>query len=840
MVSVYKKLSRWIYAGVVLKTLGLISAFLASMVLFGWHLDHPFLVAFGGDTATHYHSAIALLFAGAALIAVAFKYENLAITLGVVTGVFGLLAIAPFYLGGAVGLAVAPVRSDWVDVLKLPSRVSVGTILCLFICSGSFLLSSRFLRGNSLVWAVCGSVVSAVAIVSCFGHLAVLPGLYMWTEHAPMSVVEGICFLFLGAGLLVLSWRTEVEQQTQWWRWLPVPIFVGIFTATLVICQALLVQQQVELSPIEGTLSVLESRLPASIFGLGLFLAGLISFLVHLAQTVSRRAREAELANDHLKASDDHLRRQSVELMRAREQALLASKHKSEFLASMSHEIRTPMSTVVGVTELLLRDKLTSEQRENVQIIHYASNSLLSLINDILDFSKIESGRFGLDSTNFDLVELVKLTIDMLKPLAKQKQLSLDVSLDSNLHNEIQGDPNRLRQILVNLVGNAIKYTHDGGVRVSIEQISSRNEQIILKVEVSDSGLGISPEFQSQIFEQFERGVNPVNPNPAGTGLGLAISKRLVDLMGGTIGVESDPGKGSTFWFTAKFEKAVGNVPRVLRKRAVRRGKRKRILIVEDNPLSQRVTGKLLETLGFEVKVAGDGQDALELLREEPFDAVLMDCEMPRMDGYEATQRFRSYEHANASGHTPIIGLTAHAAGSNRRTCMDVGMDDFLVKPVGIGMLAEVIDTWTLSAMHKPKLEKTSSKDKTQPATDHRVDLSNITSLVSLHHLEDPDFVPDLLRMFRQNIANGLDKIKKSLKAHDFNFVGEEAHRMKSGCADLGARKMVTLCQELEDAADLKNKKLCNKWLNDLCDEHPKAIEILEREVKRSHSGEAA
>ena len=385
-----------------------------------------------------------------------------------------------------------------------------------------------------------------------------------------------------------------------------------------------------------------------------------------------------------------------IELMKARQAAEAASRAKSEFLANMSHEIRTPLNGVVGMLELARSTNPPPEQREFLEIAREAAESLLSVINDILDFSKIEAGRLELEEVPFDVAETIKRATQIMSASAEKKQLELIYEFAPDIPRLLLGDPVRFKQVLLNLLSNAIKFTPQGRIRVTahVKRASDDNDKVVVHCSVSDSGIGIPAEKQNAIFEAFSQADASTTRKFGGTGLGLAISSSIVHAMGGDIRVESEPGTGSTFHFHVTLEAAKNSSssmepPAIIaRSTAAIRGLN--ILLAEDNLINQKLAVGLLTRLGHRVVVAVNGIDALAKLKEQKFDLVFMDVQMPEMDGLAATAAIRTQEEATGP-RTTIIAMTAHAIKGDRELCLEAGMDDYIAKPISSEAINAVI-----------------------------------------------------------------------------------------------------------------------------------------------------
>ncbi|MDZ7742566.1 MAG: response regulator [Bacteroidota bacterium] len=381
------------------------------------------------------------------------------------------------------------------------------------------------------------------------------------------------------------------------------------------------------------------------------------------------------------------LQNSNEELKHAKEEAERNSFLKSLFLATMSHEIRTPMNGIIGVIDLIRRSELTEDQLELINIIDISGNNLLSIINDILDFSKIEAGQVQLEKAKFNIYRIIDETVKLLKIKADERENKLITEIDPSVPKFVMGDALRLKQIIINLTNNALKFTKRGEVKIKAYLVSEFENKQKLKFEVIDDGIGISEEGKKKLFKSFSQVAESTQRQYGGTGLGLVISKNLTELMDGEIGVESVEGDGSTFWFTSVFEKsddeetASSAETTEAEKDRDKQDQKLSILLVEDNKINQKVALASLKPYKHQVDVADNGKVALDKFREHVYDLIIMDLQMPVMDGYTATKEIRKIEEEIGRSKTRIVALTANAMAEEREKCMNIGMDDFITKP---------------------------------------------------------------------------------------------------------------------------------------------------------------
>jgi len=433
-----------------------------------------------------------------------------------------------------------------------------------------------------------------------------------------------------------------------------------------------------------------------------------------LETAVAQRTRELSLEKQRVIEEKARAEQQNLEIERLLKEAQQASRSKGEFLANMTHEIRTPMNGVIGMTDLVLATPLTPEQRDHLETARLSAASLLTILNDVLDFSKIEAGCMELSPIEFSLRQTIRETAKMFSVAVAEKKLTLEVAVEEAIPENVVGDPDRLRQVLLNLIGNAIKFTESGGVTVTVNTQAHEKDHLIARFAVRDSGIGIPVNKQELIFEAFRQADGSTTRKYGGTGLGLSICSRLVEMMGGSIRVESEPGRGSTFLFTVRLGMVSEAAPDRPTDAASLRNMLSAIgmsesrdqlcvLLAEDNLINQRVALRLLEKRGHRVVLAATGREALDWVARENFDLILMDVQMPDMDGIETTLLIRQRERERG-GYTPILALTAHTMKGDRERCLEAGMDGYVRKPIDALHFLELVEETAARAV-KPEVK---------------------------------------------------------------------------------------------------------------------------------------
>ncbi len=525
--------------------------------------------------------------------------------------------------------------------------------------------------------------------------------------------------------------------------------------------------------------------------------------------------RVAELEDTQIRLEEQAgvLRELSEQLSIERDRAQVAAKAKTDFLATMSHEIRTPMNGVLGMLHLLADTELSGEQRDLTETASVSAESLLTIINDILDVSKLEEGRVELEAVDFDLFDLVHRVVALFKIQASEKQLQMLSEFPPDLPRFIRADPTRVRQILVNLVGNAIKFTNEGAVTIALSYGRDPSGDLLIRVMVRDTGIGISPESQVRLFERFSQADSSTTRQYGGSGLGLAISKQLSEIMGGQIGVDSVENAGSVFWFT--FRAQTGNAETVNSKKLLAEADAQnmrvlRVLVAEDNAINRKMITTLFTRRGHTVEVAENGRLALERVQDGEFDVVLMDIQMPEMDGIQAMQAIRALDGEKRS--IPIVALTANAVAGDRQRYLEAGMDDYVSKPVDPEELFTAVNRVVVPKREStdiddepgvcPNSGATSSEEESTASMSTPLSAMPIFDEGKLQRMREAlgeDSLSELLSDVPGETARLLQDLQGALAKGDFDAAQDHAHTIKGLASNFAAVRIALLAKDVED-----------------------------------------
>jgi len=509
------------------------------------------------------------------------------------------------------------------------------------------------------------------------------------------------------------------------------------------------------------------------------------------------------------------------ELIKAKEFAEDVAKIKSQFLANMSHEIRTPLNGIVGLSKLLSNTELTSKQEEYLNAIATSSDSLLVIINDILDISKIEAGKMTFEKKDFKLTELVSSVVDIFERRIEEKELKISFEIDKNIPEPLSGDAIRLNQILYNLIGNAVKFTENGKIEIKIHSVEQKLNDILLSISVKDTGIGISEDKQQEIFDAFTQAKGETTRKYGGTGLGLAIVKNLVELQGGSVGVNSILDQGSEFNVNIRYDLSKSNETDFNVSNQNRRECSElnclagiRILLAEDNLINQLVTNDLLIDMNAKVSIANNGKEAIDLLNIESFDLVLMDMQMPEMDGYQAMKFIRK-KSSKTIRSIPIIALTAHAIEGEDQKCKQAGANEYISKP----FLPEELFT---------KIGELITKCNTLPSIQIDIRSFNITNLKKFTGGKT-ELISSTLKLLKDSLQEDVELLRKSLSKEDFDSIKELAHKMKPNFVLIGLDNVKNICIKIESTNEISEQK---ELVNQLTYSIPEIIEKIKLELK--------
>lgn len=551
----------------------------------------------------------------------------------------------------------------------------------------------------------------------------------------------------------------------------------------------------------------------------------LLLFLTAIGLATVRSFEQQRLAGYDAKRQEKRMRLELMaknrDLAEQKERAEAMSRSRATFLAAMSHEFRTPMNAIIGLSDVLVNAEMPAEYRDHVRTIQDSARALLSLLNDILDFSKIDAGKLALSPTAFDLRALLGSVVDMMQPAASAKKIKLEGQFARELPDYLIGDDARLRQVLVNFLSNAIKFTSKGLVLLQVTSVRREKDIYSIEFSVKDTGVGMSSDVVARLFRPFEQGDEGIGRRYGGTGLGLAISRQIIVAMGGDVHVESEVGKGTTFSFTLQMPES--DTPVIFTSSGIRKPIRNpqslAILVVDDMPINRKVAQVMLDRLGFSADLAQDGFEAVECVKKKDYDLILMDLQMPGMGGIEATKCIREQL---AGKHVPkIVAVSASVFEEDRAACREAGMREFIAKPIDISVLGNVL-TRLLGQKERPL----PSVPMASP-----LDPTPLDKLRELEALGEPGFVADLCREFLEEMTPRLARMKKALDKKEWKELEREAHSLKSSSATLGAMEMSTICAAIESAAREKRSAELPEMLVGLAVEMPRVEEAMRRDI---------
>ncbi len=536
-----------------------------------------------------------------------------------------------------------------------------------------------------------------------------------------------------------------------------------------------------------------------------------------------------ERFNDRL---TEIIRKKTEDLSAEKERAEAASKAKSEFLANMSHEIRTPMNAIIGITRMLLESDIPGMQRRHLETVHHAANGLLGILNDILDFSKIEARQLELEIYPFRLSKFLRNVCAPLKITAREKGIDLDYRIEPDMEDVFLGDELRLRQILLNLVSNSIKFTDQGRItiKVAMEKKAEKGEKNLIHFSVADTGIGIPLDQRENIFTSFSQADGSISRKFGGTGLGLAICRQLTEMMGGTIRVESSEGEGSTFHFTVALQSGTEEMlpeREQVEDDGYEYHRKLRILLVEDNRANQELVRMVMEKNGHSIRVAENGLQCLHALTRDRFDVILMDVQMPRMDGLTATRIIRAFEERKPvpetvreefsaslsgrliGGHIPIIAMTAHAMSGDREQCLAAGMDDYISKPFQPHILFSRLGKITGTVFSRRNTVVSGSVEKSAEADTDAADTGggtpSLEERISSHlrdtyHLQ-PEQIDQMLTTTSRSLGENLKRAEKAAAACEYGNLGSVAHSIKGNLLSMGLQELGEVARKIELSA---------------------------------------
>jgi two-component system sensor histidine kinase BarA len=526
-----------------------------------------------------------------------------------------------------------------------------------------------------------------------------------------------------------------------------------------------------------------------------------------LEENHERMQKNIANATQELRNTLNTIENQNAELIIARREALTASQVKSDFLANMSHEIRTPMNGILGFISLLLESDLNTLQKEYLEIVHQSANSLLKILNDILDLSKFEAGKFDLEHISFDIRKAIKESLLILSANANAKNIQIISHVNSDVPQKMKGDPFRLKQIITNLVSNAIKFTEEGSITLHCKLEHENDDQLFLRINITDTGPGLRKEEQVKLFQAFSQADASITRRHGGTGLGLVICKKIVSQMNGNIGIESEFGQGATFWFTLTLEKDfsedIEDEPLIIQKSLSNTlfNPSIKVLAVDDNIANIRLVSALLKELNVSVSIAHDGFDALEIASNEAFSLILMDIQMPGLDGVATTQRIQKESKYNKT--TPIIALTALSTEKEQQSFLENGMIDCLTKPIDVKKLKEMVEKWVFQKEKTNESSINAETKKQLPIIDWK--------LAEKLAGNKPDLAREMIDMLMESLPEDKRVISSAVNNNDIEALKSRVHRLHGGCCYCGVPQLKDIAHRFETS--LKQTNIINHSL---------------------------